>query len=812
MQRLTLDFRRAWRFHRKNPRTSLIAIATLALGIGAATAVFTVIDGVLLEPLPYVEPDRILRLWQRNDEGGLSNFSDPNFADLKERSRSFSALSQYSSQVVSVAGGTTPARARAAAVSDGFLDVFAVTPENGRDFATEELRPGGRPAVLVSHGLWQRLLGSAENLGALSLRFEEQVYSVVGVLPPGFSFPGQTELWIPREQLPLLPSRTAHNWRVVGRLQEGVGLERARQEASAIAAAIRQEFTDDNWITGAHLVPLKEELVGRSRQALLVLLGAVGFLLLVACTNVVNLLLARAASRRSELALSSALGATRWDLVRPFLFESLLLVLVGGGLGVLAASLGVRALLALEPGTLPRISEIRMSLPVLFFALALSAVTAIGLAVVTSWRALSWNAAAVLHEGSKRAGSFSSQRFRSLLVVSQLALTLVLLVGAGLLGRSLWKLLDVDPGFETENRLVVDLSFPSTGSDEGAIRLGQRQSELLARLRALPGVERTGGIDALPLSSGRRNGLFIEMSTHDTPQLESLRELFADEARVGEAEYRAATVGYFEAMGIPLLTGRVFEGGDDASSPHVAVVSQSLVDRKWPGEDGLGKLIEFGNMDGDLRVLTVVGVVGDLRHSALDAAALPTIYTHALQRPPSSLAVVLLGTGRPELLADPVRRTVRELFPDLPPRVRTLEAVKLGTVADRRFQLILLCVFGAAGLLLAIMGLYGVTAYEVSQRTRELGVRVALGARQNDVLRLVLGDGLRRVALGVLFGALTSFALGRVLKGLLFEVSPTDPILLVGLALTMTVVALLACASPARSATRVDPWVALRHE
>jgi len=806
MTEIGREVREASRGLLKDFRTTGAAVATLAVGIGTSTAIFSVVYGVLLRPLPYPEPDRIVQVFQVFEEGRRGRLSDPNFADLRERNRSFAAFAQFAGGVTSVVGGDEPVRVRTARVSREFFDVLGVSPRLGRPFADEELREGGSPAVLVSDTFWRSRLGGREDLSSLQLQFEERVHAVIGVLPPGFAFPPETDVWAPRELEPVLPSRTAHNWNAVARLREDVPLERARADVSAIARDLRATHGDDTWMIDATVVPLHEQLVAQVRPALVVLFAAVSFLLLVASANVVNLLLARAARRKREVAVKAALGASRGRLLGSFLAESSLLALAGGSLGVLLAIWGVPLLLAIEPGKIPRSGEVGVSFPVLGFALGVAVLVSVALGLTTALRSTRGSAGAHLGYRSRAGGS--STRLRSGLVVSQMALTLVLLVGAGLLARSLARLLDVDPGFRRGGTLVVDLSHPA----EDDVRR-RTQQEILARLRALPGVRSAGIVDSLPLATDHRNGAFLLQSSPDeVVSFEDFDRLMRDPSRKGMAEYRAASEGYFETMGIPLVRGRLFEASDDAEAPHVALVSQGLVREKWPEEDPMGKLIQFGNMDGDLRPLRVVGIVGDVLHGGLDSQSRSTIYTHARQRPPSDYSVVIgFGAGGAALAAS-TREVLQQVVPDVPPRFRRIEDVVSESLADRRFNAVLLGAFGAAALLLAVLGIYGVMAYGVTERTREIGLRMALGARPSDVVGLVVGQGSRLVAAGLALGLPLAFGLTRLLSSLLFQVGAADPLTYIALVLGLGGIALLACYLPARQASRVDPMVSLRYE
>jgi putative ABC transport system permease protein len=795
----------------KDFRSTTAGVATLAVGIGASTAIFTVVYGVLLRPLPYPSPERIVQVWQIFEGSkNKGQISDANFQDLKERNRSFSAFAEYSTGIVSVSGGKEPVRARNAVVSREFFDALGVAPHVGRPFDDEELREGGAASVLVSYGFWQRALGANQDLSSQKLVFSGTVYSVVGVMPRSIDFPPGTDLWEPRERYPHLPSRTAHNWRAIARLSDGVPLEAAAADLSTIARDLRATYGEDTWMIDAAIVPLHEELVGNVRTALVVLLGAVGFLLLVASANVVNLLLARAASRQREVAVRAALGANRWHLMRTFLTESLLLTIAGGSLGVLLAVWGVPLLLSLEPGNMPRLGEIAVNLPVLGFAVALAAVVSFGLGLVSSLRSTRLGMAGHLRE---RSGGGAGARLRNGLVVSQVALTLVLLVGSGLLARSLFRLLDIDPGFRRTSALVVDLSHPSPENESETKLLGGMESEVIARLGALPGVRRVGLIDGFPLITGSRNGTFLVVNSQDEVRdPEDFGRLMKDPSRTGSAEYRSASEGYFETMGIPLVRGRLFEATDSADAPHVALVSEGLATEKWPGEDPIGKLIEFGNMDGDLRLLRVVGIVGDVLQAGLDSRPRSTIYVDAAQRPPSDYSVVVELEGDPAPVATAARGALRALLPDVPPRFRSIEEVLSDSVSSRRFNVVLLASFGAAALLLAVFGIYGVVSYGVTERTREIGLRLALGARPADVSRLIVGQGSRLVVFGLVSGVLLAVGLSRLLTSLLFGVGATDPLTFLGLALVLGGIGLAACYLPARRASRVDPMISLRYE
>ena len=815
--RLAQDVRVAARTLRKSPSFAAIAILTLGLGIGGATALFSVVEAVLLRPLPYEESERLVRLWEGIGNGRRSNFSTLNFWDIRDRTRSFEAVASLGSTSTPVSVEGQVSRVTVAYVSDAFFDVFRVQPIVGRRIAPEEFATGA-PVAVVSESFWRSELGADPDLGDTPLQSGERVYTVIGVAPDEAAFPRGAGAWTPRDP-EAGEYRTGHNWQVVGRLAPGVTVEGARAELDAIAAELKQQYGDDTDMATVVTVPLLEQLVGNVRPMLLILLGAAGFLLIVACANVANLLLARGAARRTEVAVRQAMGAGRRRLAGQFLTEALVLALAGGALGLVLAVFGVDALLALETGQLPRADEVGVDPVVLAFALGVSFFTAAVLGLFTSSRTTDDEIHAALAEsGRTRSGGARTQRLRSLLTSLQVAMTLVLLVGAGLLAQSFLRLSAVDPGYRTSDALVADAYVPSFRSvlesvGDGYQGIARVRDALLERLRALPGVSEVGVANAFPLSGRGSNGSFLIMERPDeVTDFEGFMRLGNDPARVGNAEYRVASAAYFRAMGIPLLRGRLFDERDEPGAPHAAVVSESLVERRWPGEDPIGKIIQFGNMDGDLRPFTIVGVVGDTRDDGLDAAPNPTFYANALQRPAGLRGVfslVLVGADV-ERLGPAAQVAMREVAPDVPVSIRTLEELFSSSLAQRRFSLVLLGAFALVAVLLAVTGIYGVISYLVAQRSREWSIRLALGAGRIDVVRQVLVGGLGLTLVGVLVGAAVALAATRVLEGLLYGVAATDAPTFVGVALLLIAVSLLASYVPAARATRVDPALAMR--
>ena len=826
METLIKDIRHGVRSLLARPGFTALAVFTLALGIGACTAIFSVVDGVLLRPLPYPDAERIVQLREVNSKGTPIQFAEPNFRDVRARTHTLEAVAQYNGELITVTGGSEPVRALTYAVSGDFFRALGTQPVVGRQFAPEESKPGGAPVAVVSYGFWQKLLGGRSDLSGTTLRLMDQNVTVIGVMPSGFAFPRDSEIWVPRELFPEEISRSAHNWQVVARVRPGVAIEQARAEVSAIGKQLKQEFGKDMDVVDFTAVPQQEYMVGNVRRPLLMIFVAVGFLLAVACANVANLVLAQVTARQREFAVRSALGATRVRLARQFITENLLLALVAGTLGVLLSIWGVDLLLGLNQQSLPRMHEIGVNPRVIAFTFGLSLLVAAVLGIVPLLRFSTRDLETSLRETGTGARGYAGRRVRSLLVVAQMALTLVLLVGAGLLGKSFYRLLRTDPGFRTDGAVAMDLSLPSPrmdeqrykqfmdsykrlmeqgiapdtvvqlSADEERQRLFHRQ--LLERLSSTPGVVAAGSINNLPLTGDGASGTFF---------------ISNNPARRGQADYRLASAGYFSAMRIPLLRGRSFDSSDQPNTPNAAVVSQSIAQKYWPNENPIGQTIQFGNMDGDLRLLHIVGVVGDVHNYGVDVPAVPTIYGNALQRlPSSSLTLVVRGQSEPSALIPPMRDAVRSLDPQLPLKFRTLDQVFSSSLDQRRFSLVIFAVFGATALLLAAMGIYGVTSYAVAQRTQEIGLRMALGAQTSDVLKLVLRNGMSLVFIGAAIGLAGAYALTRVMRSLLFEVVPTDLATFITVSVSLIAVALLACFIPARRATKVDPLVALRYE
>jgi ABC-type lipoprotein release transport system permease subunit len=826
MEAVIKDFRYSLRSLLKRPGFTAIAILTLALGIGACTAVFSIVDGVLLRSLPYPNADRIVQLREVSAKGGDIAFAEPNFLDLRSRNRSFEAVAQYGGDVETITGGVEPVRAETFAVSSDFFKVLGTQAFIGRTFTTTESRRAAEPTAVISYGFWQRALGGRSDLTGTSLRISDKSFSVLGVMPRGFSFPEEAEVWVPRELFIAETSRSAHNWSVIARLRDGVTLQQARADVSTIGKQLKQENEKEMDAVSFTLFSQQEYTVGDVRSTLMIIIVAVGLLLAVACGNVANLLLAQATARQREVAVRAALGASRLQLARQFISENLLLSLAAGVLGVLISFWGVDLLIGLNRESLPRLTEIGVDGRVLAFTFGLSALVAIVLGLVPLLRFSALDLESELKEGGRRQSGRKGQRARGFLVASQVSLTLILLVGAGLLGKSFYRLLQVDPGFRTESAVAMELSMPTIKLDEkayqellrsyrnllerglppeGAPPFNEEQEkqrqfhhQLLEQVKGIPGVVAAGTINRLPLTGDAGSGNFLIDNNRSKP---------------GYAEYRVTTAEYFSAMAIPLLRGRTFDNSDSANSPHAAVISQSLAQKYWPNEDPIGSRIQFGNMDGDLRLLHVVGVVGDVHDLGIDANIRPTIYAHALQRPAKSgISMVVRARVNPGTLIPSLRQTVSNVNPNLPVKFRTLDQVFFSSLDQRRFSLVIFAVFAAVALILALMGIYGVTTYAVTQRTQEIGIRLALGAQVRDVLKLILTSGMVLVLIGEVIGVVGAYALTRLMRGLLFGVAPTDMFIFVVVAGALPLVALVACYIPARRASKVDPLEALRYE
>jgi putative ABC transport system permease protein len=814
MNSLWQDIRYGLRMLGKNPGFTAVAVLTLALGIGAVTSIFTVVYAVLLRPLPYPEPSRLMRVWQVDSEGEQGNLSDPNFEDLRDANRSFDTLAEYSSWPVTLTRVAQPLRVNSAAVSKQFFRAMGLEPAIGRSFSEQESQFGGAPAILVSYSFWKNSLGGDTDFSNRRLTLDGTVFSVIGVMPQGFSYPDQADVWVPRERLERLPSRTALNWKVIGRLKPGVQASQARADLGGIAGELKKKYGSDTWMTDVAVVPLQQSITGSLRPALLVLLGASGILLLAACSNTANLLLAKSASRQKELAVRVALGASRGRLAFQFLTESVLLAVAGGAAGVFIANTGLHALLRLAPGSLPSLPDVNLNWAVLSFTFGVSTLTACGLTLAVAFRGTRGDVAETLKQGQQRkTGNARYTRVRAVLMGSQVAVATMLLIGTALLGTSLLRLMDVHTGYRTSGILTAEVFPPEMHNDADKARRRQALDEILQHVRGIPGVHEAGIVRSLPLEGDLANGMFLLVEKQEPMKsLEDFARLMRIPERTGAAFYQAADEHYFRAMEIPLLRGRLFDEHDAPDAPHAAVISESLARSRWPGQDPLGRQLEFGNMDGDLRLLTIVGIVGDVRGRGLGVDPEPTIYVNSRQRIPDAFSLVLQTSAEANAIVPSVREVLRTADPDFVPRFRVFRDIVSESLGDREFQLYLLVAFAGAALGMALIGLYGVTSYVVGERTREIGIRMALGAETHDVMRMILRQGASVVLLGIVAGACGIAALASLLRGLLYGVAPADPLIFAGVGALLLFVALSACYIPARRAMRVDPLVALRYE
>jgi predicted permease len=803
MDTIRQDLVYALRRLRQAPGFTLVAVATLAVGIGANSAIFSVVNAVLLRPLPYPEADRLVSVastWK----GRRTVYSPQNFLDTAAAARSFEGLAAWDPGGMTLGGAGRPKGVEGAQVSAGFFDLLRVRPVLGRGFAADENEPGRTRVAVLGHALWRERFGADPGAVGRSVAVDGVPHVVVGVAPEGFSYPEGRELWTPLEYDARFrgDSRGAWYLTAIGRLRPGVTVEAADREVAAIAANLARAYPDDNEGVGASVASLQAVTVQGARGALLLLLGAVGFVLLIACVNVANLLLARGAAREAEVAVRVALGAGRGRIVRQLITESLVLAVVGGGAGLLLATLTLDALLALRPAGVPRLAEVRIDGAVAAFATGLSLLTGVLFGCFPAWQAARRTTAQSLREGGRGTVGRGS-RLRAGLVVGQTALAMVLLAGAGLLVRSFDQLRRVNPGFEAADALTFRLKLPENAYTEASQRAAF-YDQLLARLRALPGVGAAGGITGLPLSGARYSFSFTVKGRPPVPPPQQ-----------PSMELRVATPGYFEAMGIPVVQGRAFTGGDGASAPRVVVLSETAVRRYFAGEEPLGQEIVTGmrGLDGQNAGGLVVGVVGDVKDHGLDTEPLPEIYLPLGQAPPRTVDLLLRTRVAPRSLVPAVEDVVRAADPELPvERTRTLEEVVARSISEPRFYMLLLAAFAATALGLAALGIFGVMSYAVAQRSHEIGIRVALGARPVDVLGMVMRHALVLSVAGVAAGLLGALALSRAVASLLFELSPTDPVTLASVAALLTAVALLASYWPARRATRVDPLVALRSE
>ena len=808
MGTLLNDLRYAARMMGKNPGFTLIAVITLALGIGANTAIFTVVNAVLLRPLGFHDPSRLVIVAEKSPYPTITT-SYENYVDWRAQSQSFESMEGTRGATIALTGAGDPERLNSRYATAGLFPLLGVEAVAGRTFRAEEDAAGGAPVVLLSYGLWQRRFGGAADAVGKSITLDSRPYTIVGVLPKGFELLQPADVFLPfTPWAKTLPDD--RNWHpgiyAVARLKPGVTREQARTEMVGITKRLENQYPEYNTGISAEVVGLQDRLVQNVRPALLLLLGAVSFVLLIACVNVANLLLARAASRGREIAIRTSMGASRWRIVRGLLTESVLIAVTGGALGLLVASAALGPLLHMAEGSVPQIFSVGLDRSVLLFTLVVSVLTGLVFGIVPALRTGKIDLRETLNEGSR--GSTTGRghhRILGALVATEIAVALLLLIGSGLLLRSFSRLQEVSPGFQPDHLLVADLPLSQNAYAKPELRY-EFFDRLVERAKTLPGVKSAGAASFLPVSGG---GSLIQFNIEGRPP-KTPHDYVA-------AGYRTVTPQYMETMGVPLLQGRNIAAGDVEKAPAVVVINASMARTYFPGENPLGKRMQIGaTPDKDVPYMEIVGVVGDVLQG-LDTDAKAEMYLPYRQAdtvlPVFQLSVVLRTSGDPRLQAAALRSAVREIDPNQPVvKIRTMEENMATSVTEPRFRTWLIGIFAALALVLAAVGIYGVMSYSVNQRTNEMGIRVTLGAQPNDVFRIVVGEGLRLALIGVGVGLIGALAATRVLRTFLYGVSAIDPVTFAVTAALLTLVAVAACYFPARRATRVDPMVALRYE
>jgi putative ABC transport system permease protein len=785
---------------------TIIAIITLALGIGANSAIFSAINALLLRPLSFPEIDRVVAIWDNVPSRGVvhNEVAMANYLDWEAQTQSFEHLAIYRWWSTNLTAVETPERIQGFLVTASFLDAIGVKPIIGRNFSEEENQPGKDAVAIITHSLWQRRFGGDPNIVNKTITLNSITRTVIGVMPERFNFPKGAEVYAPLAMTPeLARSRGSHSYYVIGRLKAGISLQSAQADIDTITARLEKQYPETNTGLGATVYPIVADTVRLYDTALWVMMGAVGFVLLIACANVANLMLARASGRQKEIALRAALGASRWRIIRQLLTESLIVALVGGALGVLVAFWGIDALRASNPGEAakfaPGWSELGINAPVLLFTLGLSLLSGLVFGLAPAWQVSKPDLNSALKEGGRQT-SGGSHRLRSSLVIFEVALSLVLLVGAGLLLRSFMSLLKTNPGFNPHNVLTMHLVLPGARYKEEP----QRDSfyrDLVQRVKALPGIESTAVVNYLPLGGANSSDAYlVEGAAEPPPGQENI------------GRYRVCSPHYFQTMEIPILKGRSFIEQDRAGAHPVVIVNEAFTRKHWPTNDAIGKRIRFYGPLERAPWMEIIGVVRDVKHE-LNLAVTPEFYLPHAQDSWNAMVLVARTNVEPGSLAPQIRQQVWAIDKDQPVfDVRTMQEVRSISVALYTNSSVMVGIFAGVALLLAAVGIYGVMAFAVTQRTHEIGVRMALGARATDVLKLVIRNGMSLALIGVVAGLAGAFALTRLLQSLLFGITPTDALTFVVVTFGLLAVALLACYIPARRATKVDPLVALRYE
>jgi putative ABC transport system permease protein len=812
METLWQDIRYGFRSLRKTPGFTIVAILTLALGIGANSAIFSVVNGVLLKPLPYVEADRLMYAYRTQPPIGRGPVSPAAWLDFETQQQVFDVFAGYFGQSANISNDGGTERVAGQRVTGRFFELFGLKPLHGRFLQPSDDQPDSSPVVVLSHALWAERFGGDPAAVGRTLKINGETHVVIGVAPPQLNFPrSTTQLWTPAVLKAKSDDRGNNSILMVGRLKPDVSLEQAQTQMNQIANALAQQYPDNHAKLSVQIAPWLSEQVRDVRSILWILLGAVGLVLLIACANVANLQLVRSAARRREFAIRTALGAGRWRIIRQLATESLLLSAVGGVLGAAAAEAGAKALILLSPPSLPRLQEVVVDGRTLGFTALIALLTGLIFGFAPAWQ----SADVTLHRTLKEDARGQSRRgwVQRGLIVGETALALALMIGSSLLIATMQQLLAVNPGFETAHLLTADISYPRNrseaeqdklaGTNAGRIQIANETTDFLRALEekvaALPGVQAVGVTNRLPLVGGGYNG---DVSVAGQPK-----------PKPGEspiAEFRTVSPAYFQAIGVPLLKGETFSGRETPQTPENILINESLARAFFPNEDPIGKTLQVLND----KPHEIIGVVGDAKQYGLNELSSPEIYFANRQSAlGDSLTLVVRTQGEPSTLAPSVRRAVREVNADAPIfRIRTMTEVIASSVGSQSFTASLMAAFALSALFLSTIGLYGVVAYSVTQRTNEIGVRLALGAQVGDILRLVLAYGMKLATLGVCIGLAAAFGLTRLLEGLLFGVTPTDPFTFIAIPIVLIGITLFACWIPARRATKIDPMIALRQE
>jgi putative ABC transport system permease protein len=807
MNSVLKDLRFAFRSLLKRPGFAAIAVITLALGIGGSTAIFTVVDAALLRGLPYKSPERLVHLWEKTPQDAFSKreFSYPDYQDYQQNNV-FEGLAAYTGGRVLLSGEGEPESVGGPRVNANFFNVLGVDPILGRTFQAGEDQQNGPKVVVLSYGLWQRRFGGDTGVVGKTLRINDESFTVIGVLPATFQFAlRNADLFVPYQPTQnQLTRRFMHGTNLIGRLKPGVSEAQAQSDLSVIASRIEQEHNQSHAGTSIRIVPLQEEVIGNVRPILLVLLAAVGFVLLIACANVASLLLTRSLARQKEVAIRSALGASRWRVVRQLLTEAMVLSLLGGAAGLLIAYWGVPALVSALPqnqlNAMPFLKTLGLDAGILGFSFALSLLTGLVFGLAPALQSSRLDLNEVLKEGGRNMSAGAGHRLRSAMVVTEIALAVVLLVGAGLMMKSLLRLLQTNVGFKTDNLLTMTVALPPSKYTENN-QLINFSEQIQERVKALPGVSSVGTVDILPLNGGNTTRFYIDGDPVPPPGKEI------------EANMRVVSDTYFQTLGVPLLAGRMFDQRDTPDKPGVVLIGKTIADRLFAGRDPVGKLLRYNALQS--APIEIVGVVGDVKITGLDEAVKPVLYYSYRQNAAPFANLVVRSNGDPIALTASVRSEVRNLEHDVVIlNVNTMDQMIAQTPASfmRRFPALLISIFAIVALLLASIGIYGVVSYSVSQQTHYIGVRMALGASPADILKMILKQGLVLALLGVGIGVFAALGLMRLLRTLLFEVSTNDVAIFSLVASVLFVVSLVACYLPARRATKVDPLVALLYE